>query len=494
MEIPPLSATQLERFERVLERRAGLVFTEKNRDLLPEAVKAGLDVAGPLTLEELLAKLMDPTDDAVLEAAVAALTPGETYFYRNRPHFDVLEKRILPVLLEQRSAVKCLRMWSAGCSTGEEAYSIAIALYRTIENLGDWKATVLATDVNAAALAKAREALYSEWSFRGTGDDFRTLYFDATKDGWRVKEEIRRLVVFAVHNLVTDPYPSTQTNTKAMDVIFCRNVTIYFDKQVTRRITSRFYDALLDGGWLFVGHAESSSFVDPRFVCSEFPGTIVYRKDVSAAEPAGVPSGGRRARPDSVRSGHFSGLAERWAHRRPAQTAVEAVAAEEPGVPKEAPAKGTSAVILAPARVLIQRAQDAHAAGDMAKAQKLAREAAEKNPLLPEVYYILASVARQRAETEVSLELLRKCLYLDRTFLPGQLAMAEVLLDMGRSHEARRALESVVKLSDDRSAAPQSSRAILWDAWSLRDRALLLLAQAGGEPMRKDAADDDGKS
>jgi len=478
-----LSEDDLDRFERLIETRSGIVFNEKNRPLLGDALAAAMKASLSQNPEELLAKIVDPHDTSALEVVVSTLTPGETYFFRNRPHFDALEKHILPALVERRSNAKCLRIWSAGCSTGEEAYSIAIVLHRVIADIDKWNVTVLGTDINVDALSAAGRGVYSEWSFRGSTDDFRTRYFDRVENGWLLKDHLRRIVTLTSHNLMTDPYPSYETNTAAMDVIFCRNVTIYFNKTVTRRITSQFYDALLDGGWLFAGHAESSDFIDSRFTTATFPDAVAHRKNVSRghAVKIGHPS-----------ANHSNGPAKNG--QSPQRAGAMAAPPAPRGVRKPhelatADASGGREK-LAPARVLLQQARKALEIGQLAGARKLAHQAIEKNALLAEAHYILGVVCDREADPEGALQHLRKCLCVDRLFLPGHLAMAEVLLRIGRKPEARRALENVVGSAANPPPSGTLLRGLRENPVNLRERALSLLSRCASPDDEQGKGDE----
>jgi chemotaxis protein methyltransferase CheR len=178
-----------------------------------------------------------------LDILVCRLTIGETYFFRERKSFDVLEARILPALINsRRGKEQRLRIWSAGCSTGEEAYSIAILLYRLIADLPQWNITILATDVNPASLCKADRGEYSDWSFRGIPQWIKEKFFSRNAEGrFEVADTIRKMVTFASLNLADDPFPSLINNTNAMDIIFCRNVLMYFAPHQVKKVIDNFH-------------------------------------------------------------------------------------------------------------------------------------------------------------------------------------------------------------------------------------------------------------
>ena len=142
--------------------------------------------------------------------------------------------------------------------------------------------SILATDINPRFLERAREALYSDWSFRETPDDMRARFWSKEQNRWRLRPEIRRLVSFARLNLAEPSYPSPINGTCALDLLVCRNVTIYFDAATTRQVVERFFEALAPGGWLIVGHSEPQAGVYQQFEVHNFPNTVVYRKPLDA--------------------------------------------------------------------------------------------------------------------------------------------------------------------------------------------------------------------
>lgn len=224
--------------------------------------------------------LSSPLADDQIRMLAGHLHVEETYFFRDPPVWGILQNTILPPLIASREGTnQRLRLWSTACSTGEEAYSIAITLTQVaIPNRQDWKCSILATDINPEALRCAQLGLYSPWSFRGTSPDIRSRYFHPTSNGqFAIHSEIKKMVTFAQANLVSStPIP----NSGLMDVIFCRNVLFYFTPERVKRVLERFYDTLVDGGWLIVGPEDSTYLTASPFVPVVKQGTTVYRKEL----------------------------------------------------------------------------------------------------------------------------------------------------------------------------------------------------------------------
>ena len=290
--IPP---QQLAALSDLVGRWTGLHFPEERYvELERGLVRASKDFGhgSPSTFVDFCLTTPDLTADQV-QTLAWHLTIGETYFLRGGQTFTVLEREVLPeLLLARRDGERQLRLWSAGCAGGEEPYSLAITVSRTVPDLSDWNVTILATDINTRALHKASEGVYSDWSFRDTPDWLRPQFFGTTTAGdWAIRPEIKRRVTFSYLNLAADPYPSLATNTNAMDIIFCRNVLMYFSAETMRRVVGRLHDALRDGGCLFVAPSEASHEFFPQFERVTTRGEIFYRKNV-----AGASRGQHRAR------------------------------------------------------------------------------------------------------------------------------------------------------------------------------------------------------
>src|SRR5882757_6175269 len=215
-----------------------------------------------------------------LHTLASHLTIGETYFFRERKTFDALAQRILPELIcRRRGREQRLRLWSAACSTGEEPYSLAILVQQLLPDWRDWHVTILATDINPRFLQKAAAGVYGEWSFRESPSWFKERYFTRTQDGrFAVEPHLRNCVSFAPMNLAQDCFPSLATDTNAMDVIFCRNVLMYFTPAHARKVVENLRSALTDDGWLAVSPTECSQALFSRFVAVNFPDSIMYRK------------------------------------------------------------------------------------------------------------------------------------------------------------------------------------------------------------------------
>ncbi len=277
-----VSDALLTKFSKFIENSIGLHFENNRRRDLESKIGYVTKEFGFENAESCIDWLMSsPLTRSQIETLASYLTIGETYFFREKKSFDAFENHILKELIQSRwGNEKRLRIWSAGCATGEEPYSIAILLSKLIPDIEDWNITILAVDINPRFLQKASEGLYNKWSFRGIPLEIKKRYFKHTKDDcYKILPKIKRLVKFTYLNLVEDVYPSLLNDTNAMDVIFCRNMLMYFNLEYQKKVVKNLYRSLVQGGWLIVSPSEASHIIFSQFETVNFPGAILYRKD-----------------------------------------------------------------------------------------------------------------------------------------------------------------------------------------------------------------------
>ena len=280
-----LSHTLLSQISPLICDKMGLYFPETRwhdlaRGLLSAAAACGFADASAYCHSLLAASL----SRSQIEALSSHLTIGETYFFREKPTFHALRETIFPDLIRaRRGATKQLRVWSAGCCTGEEAYSTAILLSQLIPDLSEWMLTILGTDINPQFLDKANLGVYGEWSFRDIPPNIKDRYFTQTEGGrFEILPSIKQLVKFAPLNLAEESYPSNLSNTNAMDVIFCRNVLMYFSPEQAKKVAHNLYHSLAEGGWLVASLGEASHLLFSDFKMVQFPNAILYQKQSKA--------------------------------------------------------------------------------------------------------------------------------------------------------------------------------------------------------------------
>lgn len=231
------------------------------------------------TLHEYLECLtIRPVRQTELVALLNEITIGETCFFRNQPQLEALRRVVLPNILQIKSKLPLqrLRIWSAGCSTGEEPYTLRMLQLEDASGLlKDWAVEILATDLNEHSLAHAKAAIYGNYSTRNLTPSYRQKYFVPQGDQLQVHQAARTNISFTRLNLSDD---ARMTFMKGMDVIFCCNVLIYFDLASKRRVIQHFFNNLLPHGYLFLGHSESLYGVSEDFHLVHLPGATAYMK------------------------------------------------------------------------------------------------------------------------------------------------------------------------------------------------------------------------
>lgn len=206
------------------------------------------------------------------------ITTNETSFYRNPPQLQVFQEKVLTdVLADCRKKGKKLRIWSAGCSTGEEPYTISMIIHEALKNeVSSWDIRITANDLSERVLESARKGVYNDYTLRTTPADIAQRYFDMNNGTNTIKPEVKKLVSFGQINL------KDRTQIKRIErsqIVFCRNVIIYFDDEMKKQVINSYYDNLLPGGYLIIGHSESLHNITRAFKPIHYPGAIIYKKE-----------------------------------------------------------------------------------------------------------------------------------------------------------------------------------------------------------------------
>ena len=269
-----IAAVSLTRFRELLQKRLGWTFADHALGQTAEVLTARAKAHG-LTEREYLDRLAGRRWATEIAELAQALSITETYFFRHQEQFRVLRERVLPELLEARAGQRVLRLFSVGCSSGEEAYSLAISAIQARPGR-DWIVTVTGVDANREMLHRARTATYSAWSLRDTPEDLRQRWFEPGPDGFRVSVEAASAVRFVEHNVATDD--PQLWHPARYDVIFCRNLLMYLTEQVQADLVRRMTRSLTDGGFLFLGHTDSLGSHPEGLEVRHADGTVYYRR------------------------------------------------------------------------------------------------------------------------------------------------------------------------------------------------------------------------
>jgi chemotaxis protein methyltransferase CheR len=261
----------------LIYKKTGIFFEEKKLYFVRKRVLSHLKSLGFRDFDSYYRFLRFRDDGRAFQELVNSLTTNETYFFREFDQLVVFAEECLPLVCEEkeRRGLRRLRLWSAGCSTGEEPYTLAIILLEMLEDPDSWDVRIEATDIDTSALDKARRGIYGARSVKNVPEEYFAKYFVPTPQGFAVNEKLKRLVRFSHLNLFDE---QKMRQMKGFDFIFCRNVLIYFDEDSRRKVVSQFYRALMPGGFIFLGHSESLSRITTAFRLRRLGGMIVYQK------------------------------------------------------------------------------------------------------------------------------------------------------------------------------------------------------------------------
>ena len=447
----------LPRLSEYLTAKIGLHFTKKRWNELHPKMAAAMKDYGFENVGEFIEWLLSssPTQKQI-EILASHLTVGETYFFRERRAFEILEQSILPGLIDARRRTgKRLRFWSAGCSTGEEPYSIAILLDKLIPDLRDWNITILATDINTGALQKADEGIYSDWSFRDTPPFFKDKYFERVNGNrYLLRPDIRKMVTFSYLNLSEDVYPALQTNTNAMDVIFCRNVLMYFAPEHVKRAAERFYRSLVDGGCLIVSPVETSQIHYAQFATVRIQDSTFYKKDTRKIKPDGIiaqyvekeiiPYSFPPQKVKRTKSEKTSHTAPYSVPEKPKQSVLtpleEANVLYRKGFYREAEERLSALISNGSSgqEMLVLFTKILANQGKLEDAFHWCEKAVSADKCNPHLHYLLAVILAEQKKGEEAKASLKKALYLDPDFVLAHFALANISLRSGKMAEARK--------------------------------------------------------
>jgi chemotaxis protein methyltransferase CheR len=464
--VPSLGYGDYLRFSKLLLDRYGLYFSANRRIDLERSVRRAFAASTCTSLDEYYHLLQDPNEGAVeIDRLVNVVTVSESHFFRDAGQLDALYSHVLPQVIERKQALHTLRIWSAGCASGEEPYSIAMLLRELLPDVDEWAITILGTDINTEALDRARKGVYGDWAFREErARQWRPRYFRSRGNRHELVPQVRRMVTFSRLNLVGGNYPAYETNTTFMDLILCRNAMIYFTASVTSGVVERFYNALVDGGWLVVGHSEHSLVTYRHFQAHNFPHAILYQR---TGQPTTLPSDWNWLAEPPAGEGipHLPVSA-------PASAAVDIQ--PSPPVGEGPPARPSEDVDpLERARELLEfghseEARDllleqVESAADPApacallgqayanlgcwpEAEHWCRQTLRFDKLALEAYYTLALVLQHQGELDQAIDAMKKVLYIDHNYVLGHFGLADLYRNNRQLPQAQKSLDNARRL------------------------------------------------
>ncbi len=412
------------------------------REISTAAVEAGFDTGQLEYLDKLLSRNID---SGQMESLIRRLTVAETYFFREPASLDAFaELSLRQVATDMRSEPRLKKIWSAGCASGEEPYSIAMLLHK----LRRIDVEILATDLNTHSLRKALAGVYTGWSFRRTPSWVKQMYFQpALNNTWQIVAEIKKMVRFARMNLLDDSAAPLTMPHPLFDVIFCRNVLMYLTPEAIARVVARFHQWLAPGGWFIVGVTETSQHLFPEFEAVHVRNATLYRKSAgSAAEGSVVRTVDRgaacnanailnRIQPRALPNEgpvdpHISRL--RTAALDPKPAGVHAIHA----LPRE-PGDAHSLLMLAR-----QKAGEA----DLHSALALCEQALRADRMTVAGHYLHALILQELGSPVEATRALHQSIYLEPEFVLGHFALGNLASQAGRRKESKKHFENALLL------------------------------------------------
>jgi chemotaxis protein methyltransferase CheR len=418
----------------LISERMGLHFPEDRWPDLERGLERAAASLGFENVHAFIAHLLaHPFGQREMQALASHLTINETHFFRTPETYTVLQSRLLPELITaQQDTTRRLRIWSAGCATGQEPFSMAILISRLIPKLKDWDITILGTDIDPGALETARKAEYTQWSFRGTPSWVVNGYFTQARAGvYRLDPAIQNMVTLRHLNLAEDLYPLD------FDLVMCRNVIMYFSRDVAKRVAERLRRSVKGGGYLLVTASETSREIQGDFTAQMFGGEIFYKnvpsvplsRHVDARKPVS-----KRSRPEVSAGSPQLRLERRQFARGPAVPRQPVRATAEPAVVPRVERRAEAVEPLAAAREARLLADK----GDLCKAFALCESALESDKLNPSLHYLKASILQELGRQEEAESALQSTLFLDGNFAPARVMLGAIARGQSRKAEAAR--------------------------------------------------------
>lgn len=465
------------RLKSFITERSGLYFRDHDLKGLEDALVERIQSLGMDSAVTYYSYITNPEHrEDELRELLNKLTITHTYFFRNEAQFKALRERILPEIIERKKSLQTryasipglqdesskkpsLRIWSAGCSTGEEPYSIAMTILGVLPDIEKWEVQIIATDASTEALEKARRGVYGKSSVKPVDSEHIEKYFTVKDSGERdekyaVHSDVKKLVTFGFHNLMADDYPG------GFDIIFFRNVSIYFDLQTTMKILEKMYSGLNGGGYLLIGYSESLYFMQDKFKMVDWEEAIYYRKifpgetkPFEVFEPAAK---GRTV--DEI-------LEEISRAERTAELEVEARKIKPPpGNIEEMLVKATKLYhtkdydkALAVLREAISTGKDSVDPyylqaqiyvnmGKFREAKASLAKALEKDRMFAPAHYLLGCISMEESLFDLAKDNLKKAIYIDKNFSLAYFYLAHAYRSEGKMGDAIREYRNAIKL------------------------------------------------
>ena len=462
---------QLQEFQRLMVDKTGLHLREITPDNQWQKLTERMSQLGYASLSQYcsLLKGNSAQSRAEWDSLGEMFTIGESYFFRDEGQFNLLRNTILPELIADKKSQKTVRIWSAGCSSGEEPYSLAMLLRELLPALESWRIFILATDINQQVLAKAARGIYSQWSFRMVQPEIQQKYFRRAGKEFELSPRVRNMVTLQQLNLVDEQFPNPARGLFDMDLILCRNVFIYFERQAIVKVAAKFAETLRPRGYLVTGHAELAGKAPESLKSIMLPESLIYQKCDSNDNPAETLHTANRNKATAVNSAITLAPAARNTEASPKSNGTNTVVTNkrDESRPMEQwshevaqlikTGKQQAAVDQALQWLSVQGGKPeplyflalAYAnTGRYQQAKEYCETAIGRHPFFVPPYALSARIAEAMGDTATAKNFWKKILYLAPTYVPAYLELGEIYLrenDSAKTHKMRRAALSLVE-------------------------------------------------
>ena len=486
-------STQLrENFVTLIAQQTGIEIRSQNygslSDNILSRVKA-LKLSSPQAYYDLLASL-NVQGEEEWQQFVCLVTNRESYFFRDKGQFSLLRQNILPELIRKNQRTRIIRICSAGCSTGQEPYSIAILLRELIPDVENWSINIFGIDINRESLDHAQKALYNTWSFRQVEEQIKERYFKSMAGYYQLEPPVKRAVRFHQVNLARDPLPRMDSELRDMDLIICRNVFIYFTDEAIGRVVEKFFHTLKPNGYLLTGHAELGSHHVKAFQAKLFPESVIYLKRGSsfhvdspprvryqpaAPQPSALDTLAKQLEKTQIKlntannhlttaNNHLSSISP--ATKTPLVSNNASIPNVSSGISEESKLmQEAEALVQSKSYHLAQKKLEqilqisprqfiAHCLmaeikanlGQYEQAKEWCQKAIALNTFIAKPYHLLAHISEEQGNLEEAKQSLKKIIYLEPDAVPAYISLANLYQQEGDHTRADKMQRSALKI------------------------------------------------
>jgi chemotaxis protein methyltransferase CheR len=438
----------IEAFTRLVANHTGIVIREQDRVLFCEKISLRAKATRAASPNDYYQLLKSKTLKSYQEwgKLIILLTNNESYFFRDKEQLNLLKNQIFPDLIKRKQTQKTIRICSAGCSTGQEPYTLGILLKELLPDFQQWTVLILGIDIDRQALEEAEKGVYEPWSFRGVDEEIKRQYFQKIDHRYHLIPDIKKIVKFQSVNLVKDTFPQPCSELREMDLILCRNVFIYFENSAIAKVLDKIYQTLQPSGYFLTGHTELSAQNLSQFEKIFFPESIVYQRPSE-----------RKAQPETIKGQNLGTTEKKPAivvptksfisYKKPTEASLKKNSestlntnniADSP-IPKEVPQQPSVSEIIIGVESLLSQEKYELAIGQIQQALRID----SKNV---KAHYFLAQIHANLGQYDKAVQSCQEALKIDSFAVPLYYLLAKIAEEQGYLEEAKRILKQIIYL------------------------------------------------